>query len=224
MLKSDSIKEIATALAKAQAKLKNPPFDSKNPHFKSNYASLASVRDTIVPVFAEFGLSIIQNVSSRENGVTCSNLVMHSSGEWLETDPLEVPADKHNAHGYGSACTYARRFSLMALGCVVGDVDDDGNDAVKNAPTLLHKPAAGAYDGLSEPQKTEVCFVRDNILKVTDHGEDLSLEAIGSAYSLASVLDNDQKVALTDMLGKYSKLRKALKDYKATLTKEKEAA
>lgn len=205
MNKSESIKELATALAKAQAKLKNPPFDSKNPHFKSSYASLASVRDTIIPTLAEFGLSLIQNVSSRENGVCCSNLLMHVSGEWLETDPLEVPADKRNAHGYGSACTYARRFSLMALGVVVGDVDDDGNEAAKGAikPTKI-TPTSGAWEEMDEESQTFLQNLADEVLSIVVDGD------IQAAYSHlhSQHLTTEEKAALWTRFD--SKVRAAL--------------
>jgi hypothetical protein len=124
---SGSITELSAALAAAQTELNNPAFDSKNPHFKSSYASLASVRNTVVPVLAKHGLSVIQDVSAVENGVVCVQMLLHKSGQWIRTAGLKVPFDKANAHGYGSATTYARRFSLMALVCVVGDDDDDGN-------------------------------------------------------------------------------------------------
>lgn len=131
MKKSENIAELALALSMAQSEMQNPKFDSKNPHFKSSYASLASGRNAIVPVLSRHGLSILQDVTTTENGVTCSNLLMHKSGQWIETEGITVFVDKQNAHGIGSATTYARRFSLMALACVVGDDDDDGNAAVQ---------------------------------------------------------------------------------------------
>lgn len=140
MQSSEQINEVATALAKAQAELKNPGFDSNNPAFKSKYASLASVRDAIVPALTKHGLSLMQNVASCDNVISCTNRLMHTSGQWIESDAFCVPADKNNAHGYGSACTYARRFSLMAFMAVVGDEDDDGNAAVAATPAKS-KPA-----------------------------------------------------------------------------------
>lgn len=131
MMHSENIAEIAAALAKAQSEMQNPQFDSKNPHFKSSYASLASVRNAVVPVLAKHGISVMQDVVSSPEGVTCVQLLSHSSGQWIRTSGMFVPVDKANAHGYGSATTYARRFSLMALACVVGDDDDDGNAAVQ---------------------------------------------------------------------------------------------
>lgn len=131
MMHSENIAEIAAALAKAQSEMQNPQFDSKNPHFKSSYASLASVRNAVVPVLAKHGISVMQDVVSRSEGVTCTQLLAHTSGQWIRTAGMFVPVDKFNAHGFGSATTYARRFSLMALACVVGDDDDDGNAAVQ---------------------------------------------------------------------------------------------
>ena len=131
MMHSENIAEIAAALAKAQSEMQNPQFDSKNSHFESSYASLASVRNAVVPVLAKHGISVMQDVVSNPEGVTCTQLLAHTSGQWIRTSGMFVPVNKANAHGYGSATTYARRFSLMALACVVGDDDDDGNAAVQ---------------------------------------------------------------------------------------------
>ena len=130
MNKSESIASIAAALAKAQAELKNPPFDSKNPHFKNNYASLASVRDTVTPVLAHHGIAVLQLLGKSDVGVSCETVLTHESGEWISST-IELPATKQDAQGYGSACTYARRYALMAIVNVVGDVDDDATEATK---------------------------------------------------------------------------------------------
>ena len=130
MNKSESIASIAAALAKAQAELKNPPFDSKNPHFKNNYASLASVRDTVTPVLAQHGIAVLQLLGKSDVGVSCETVLTHESGEWISST-IELPATKQDAQGYGSACTYARRYALMAIVNVVGDVDDDATEASK---------------------------------------------------------------------------------------------
>ena len=137
MKKSENIAELALALSMAQSEMQNPKFDSKNSHFKSSYASLASGRNAIVPVLSRHGLSILQDVTTTENGVTCSNLLMHKSGQWIETEGITVFVDKQNAHGIGSATTYARRFSLMALVTVVGDEDDDGNGTIQIRPEVV---------------------------------------------------------------------------------------
>lgn len=140
MNKSDSIASIAAALAKAQAQLKNPPYDSKNPHFRNSYASLASVRDTITPVLAAHGIAVLQLLGKSEVGVSCETVLTHESGEWISST-IELPASKQDAQGYGSACTYARRYALMAIVNVVGDEDDDANEASKPAPVKAARPA-----------------------------------------------------------------------------------
>lgn len=129
MNKSESIAKLAESLCKAQSEMTNPHFDSTNPHFKSPYASLASVRDAVIPVLAKNGLSVSQFLSNTPTGdVMCETMLLHTSGEWLAS-MFSIPSLKKDAHGIGAAGTYARRYSLQAIVCVVGDTDDDGNIA-----------------------------------------------------------------------------------------------
>lgn len=127
------INEVASALAKAQAEMKNPALDSTNPHFKSKFASLAGVRDAVVPVITKHGLFVAQNLTNTEKGVACTTIITHVSGQQMVFGPLEMPATKADAQGLGSAATYARRYALMAAFCIVGDEDDDANAAVKGS-------------------------------------------------------------------------------------------
>lgn len=128
MNKSDSIANLAAALVAAQAELRNPAYDSKNPHLKNEYASLASVRDTVTPVITRHGLSFTQLLGSDKGEVQCTTVLLHKSGEWI-SGTFGVPAVKNDPQGFGSAATYARRYSLLALLGVVGDKDDDGDRA-----------------------------------------------------------------------------------------------
>jgi hypothetical protein len=131
---------LAGALAKAQLEMKNPGFDSTNPHFKSRYASLASVRDAVVSVLAKHGIAVVQELTTSADGVSCVTRLMHASGEVLQVAPLTIPLAKRDAHGIGAASTYARRYALMAVAGVVGDEDDDGN-AVAEKPKYAVPPA-----------------------------------------------------------------------------------
>jgi hypothetical protein len=147
--KSPSIKELAAALVKAQAELKNPAFDSTNPHFKSKFASLAAVREAVLPVLNKHGLAITQFPVSADEHSGVHNLLMHVSGEWIEEACL-LPLDKNNAQGAGSAVTYARRYSLQAIAGVVADEDDDANAAsapVKKEAKQPTTPAALEVQG-----------------------------------------------------------------------------
>ena len=120
---------IAKALAAAQAEMRNPAFDSANPHYRSQFASLASVRNAVVPVLARHGIACTQDVQTVEKGVACFTALWHESGESLTFGPLIMPATKPDAQGFGSAATYARRYHLQAVAGVVGDEDDDANTA-----------------------------------------------------------------------------------------------
>lgn len=122
--------ELAKALATANLEIHNPSFDKENPHFRSKFASLAAVRNALVPVYAKHGLSVLQDLQSTDRGVACYTMLMHSSGEERTFGPLVMPISKQDAQGYAAASTYAKRVHLQAVACVVGDDDDDGEAAV----------------------------------------------------------------------------------------------
>lgn len=148
MNKSESITALMAALAAAQGELKNPAFDAVNPHFKSKFASLATVRDTITPVLSKHGLSVVQLATNDQDGRPCVETVLgHASGEWISSR-LTVPASKSDAHGSGSAITYARRYALMAIVNVVGDEDDDGNAAARPEQSKPRQGPAKPEPGL----------------------------------------------------------------------------
>ena len=137
MNKSESIANLATALAMAQMNIKGAIKDSNNPFFKSKYADLSSVVEAIRPAFGQCGLSYIQRVEpSDKDEVRVETILFHASGEWLSCGVLNLPVSKADAQGYGSALTYARRYSLSAAcGVTTENEDDDGNAASgKNAP------------------------------------------------------------------------------------------
>ena len=138
MNKSESIAGLAAALAKAQGAMKGAIKDSANPFFKSKYADLASVVDAIRAAFSANGLSYIQTVEpSDKDEVRVETTLLHSSGEWISCGVLSLPVSKVDAQGYGSALTYARRYSLSAAVGVAPE-DDDGNAAsiAKPKPTM----------------------------------------------------------------------------------------
>lgn len=130
MQKSETLNELAAALAKAQAEMSNPAFDATNPHFRNKYASLAAIRNATIPTLSKHGIAVVQSLRSGDHGVVCETMLMHASGQWI-SDTLELPVSKSDAQGYGSAATYARRYALQALAGIVGDDDDDGDAASK---------------------------------------------------------------------------------------------
>lgn len=134
MNKSESIKNISTALSKFQGEIKNPPKTANNPFFKSKYTPLDVIVDTAKPLLQSNGLSYIQSCGGDGLNISVTTLLMHISGEWVETDPLTLKADKQTAQGAGSAITYARRYALAAALGLASDEDDDGNGASGNKP------------------------------------------------------------------------------------------
>ena len=139
MDKSESIIKLAEAFAKAQAKITGAVKDKANPFFKSSYATLESVVDTIRPVAALHGLSFIQVSHDIANSSAIETIILHESGEWLSTGIVSVPVSKNDAQGFGSALTYARRYSLSAAFGVAPE-DDDGNAATKAKPDTKTPP------------------------------------------------------------------------------------
>ena len=157
MNKSESIAALAAALAVAQGSMKGAVKDSANPFFKSKYADLASVVEAIRSAFSANGLSYIQTIQpSDRDEVRVETMILHSSGEWISCGVLALPVSKVDAQGYGSALTYARRYSLSAAVGVAPE-DDDGNAATAAKPnaTDWSKPLAalGAAATLEDLQK-----------------------------------------------------------------------
>jgi len=125
MKTSEAINELATAYAKAQGEIKDAAFDSVNPHFKSKYASLTAGLIQIRAVFSKNGLSIIQTPFSTDHAYFLSTKILHSSGQWLESE-LKLILQKNDMQGLGAALTYARRQAAFAFAGIAGDEDLDG--------------------------------------------------------------------------------------------------
>lgn len=124
------MKQIATALVKAQKEFGPALKTNTNPHFKSKYADLAACVEAVVDALNNNGIALIQQTHEDASGVTVETMFLHESGESLTSGKLHVPASKQDPQGYGSALTYARRYSLMAF-CGIAPEDDDGNAASK---------------------------------------------------------------------------------------------
>jgi hypothetical protein len=125
--------KLFAAMAKAFPEIEGATKDSNNPHFKSKYADLSSVVEAIKPALCKHGLFYAQMTHEQSGGVCVETIVGHESGEQFSFGKLFVPASKQDAQGYGSALTYARRYSLMTAFGVCPE-DDDGNAAVRAAP------------------------------------------------------------------------------------------
>lgn len=138
MKTSESIKHIADAMSKFQGSIDSVKQGSENPFFKSKYSDLNSIWSAIRADLSFYGLSVIQEAQTLEIGISVTTMIMHSSGEFLEFAPLTVFFGKKDAHSVGSACSYAKRYSLCAaLGIVTTGEDDDANRAQQGTPAKM---------------------------------------------------------------------------------------
>jgi hypothetical protein len=143
MTTSEAINEIASALAKAQASMKNAALNKVNPHFKSKYADLAGIRDTVIPDLAKNGIAVVQTIDTRDGNLVMLTRLIHAGGQWIESlCPIPAGSDMQKM---GSAITYARRYSLSAICGIAADEDDDANAAAAPQPAKAASKPAG-YD------------------------------------------------------------------------------
>lgn len=123
--------KICAAYVAAFAEIEAATKSARNPHFKSKYADLPAVVDAIKPHLARHGLGFMQCPRPADGGVAIETILIHADGGKLSMGVLFVPANKQDAHGYGSALTYARRYALQTCFGLPTE-DDDGNAAVNS--------------------------------------------------------------------------------------------
>ena len=127
-MKSETIGELAAALCKAQGMMEAAKKDSKNPFFKSNYADLNSVIQASKEPLRLNNLAYTQVVQEKDGVLYLITLLMHTSGEWIASG-MRLILNKQDMQAYGSALSYARRYTLQAIIGLSAE-DDDGNKAV----------------------------------------------------------------------------------------------
>jgi hypothetical protein len=193
------VKEISKALVEAQKAFAPALKTNANPFFKSKYADLTVCIEAVIDALHANGIALIQRNHDCDNGVKVETILLHESGQEFSGGILHVPALKSDPQAYGSALTYARRYSLMAT-CGIAPEDDDGNAAtrpvnVSPAPNLKPPP-------LSDKELGECTKAMNGC---TD------LEALKGIFGGAYTRANDlQKKTLTDVYNaKKSLLEKA---------------
>jgi hypothetical protein len=187
------MKEIASALVKAQREFGPALKSSTNPHFRSKYADLSACIEAVITALNNNGIYLMQLTDEHDGGVKVSTTFIHESGEQLSAGSLFMPAIKHDAQGYGSALSYARRYSLMAA-CSLATEDDDGNQATKTAPQqavpikATPKPVVQEVAQVVPPKKVEGSDSQWRIKVTTDPDTDwndwLSVVVQGTVFAL----------------------------------------
>jgi len=171
---SDTLDQLATALATAQASMGPAIKGAKNPHFRSSYADLASVVEAIREPFTSNGLSWVQapSVDVASGLVTVSTRILHTSGQWLEASVSAMPGrggkGDLSPQAVGSAVTYLRRYGLQALSGLPS-ADDDAEAAMgrnmpqqrqqrpQQRPQQRRAPAPAAASKWSDTERARFC-------------------------------------------------------------------
>lgn len=144
------MQKVASAFIKAKKAFSPALKDKTNPAFRSKYADLGACLEAVNDALLDNGIAVYQETHEDATGVTVETVMLHESGEALRSGKFHVPAAKQDPQGYGSALTYARRYSLMTA-CGIAPEDDDGNagtdakrrqDAQPPAPDLSPKGRA----------------------------------------------------------------------------------
>lgn len=129
------MKELIENLVKAQTAMSHAHASENNDYFGSKYVTYEKLMDYVKGPLNEHGI-YIQQVSHEAEGGVCVETILHGHGSCLGSGRVFVKAEKQTPQGYGSALTYARRYSLSLATGAGADKDDDGNAAEKD-----HKPA-----------------------------------------------------------------------------------
>ena len=159
---SDTITELVKALVKVQEEIRNPANSANNPFFKSKYAPLDEILNLVRPLMAKNGLALIQSAGGEGTHASVTTLIMHTSGEWIESDKLIIVPAKLDAQGIGGAITYARRYTITAMLGIAGEEDDDGNLAAHgNINKPLAKPVEKPKPTTCPTCGNEGSYIRD---------------------------------------------------------------
>jgi hypothetical protein len=209
------VQKIASALVKAQKAFGPALKTNTNPHFRSKYADLSACVEAVIDALNANGIALVQQTHECADGVTVETVFLHESGEMLSTGKLHVPASKQDAQGYGSALTYARRYSLMAA-CGIAPEDDDGNAASKprditKGGTLKHTPTD---EHLNIPQDRRLMIELAASLAV---GKFKRGDEIGAYEEISGITDADEKLFLWQTIKTESALRAFIKKHAQAL-------
>jgi len=182
------MKSVLSALSKFHAQVKPVVRNSNNPFFKSKYASLEDIQRQITGPLRDAGLVVTQACQFNDNGLFVHTKVWHvESSEYMES-VFPVVAKNQTAQEYGSAVSYAKRYSLTGLlNLVIADEDDDGNVASAVRPSLQEAKAG-------KPELDQEKY--DAMVKAITEGKAKSVESALVKYTL----NDAQKKVLTSMI------------------------
>ncbi len=221
---SDPANEVFGALAKAQAGIKNALKDATNPHFRSKYADLASIKEACWEALTAAGIAVVQMPVNSGPNVGIVTLLAHGSGQWIESTIFVQPT-KFDAQGVGSVITYLRRYALAAMAGVAPD-EDDGEAAVGRPQaaqsngtarsTPRRQEAAPAPSAAAAEARQQVRELMDAIDATEDpellmrFAEWPQLAGVEKALTEAAIPDGDRRETMSMLAGRARKRREQL--------------
>lgn len=164
------MKNIAGALVKAQSEMAVATKDAKNPFFRSSYADLNAIREAVLPALNKHGIVVLQPTITTESGKSfVRTTLLHESGESITSDTEIVCAKANDPQAFGSAMSYARRYSLQSLMCVGAEDNDAEGAMARPAPVSKPSVAVATAPAVSAPVETKAAKPSfRNVKKATD--------------------------------------------------------
>ena len=189
------MKNIATAFIKAKRAFGPVLKVSSNPHFKSKFAPLDVCLEAVDAACLDNGIAVYQETFLDDTGITVETVFLHESGESLRCGKLHVPAAKQDPQGYGSALTYARRYSLLTA-CGIAPEDDDGNAASRKREVV-------------QPSEPNVKFIEEQLAVMATCA---TVEELKLAYTGAYACCDGDQVYQAKVIAVKNKRLKELKN------------
>jgi len=166
--RSSELKDLFTALAKAQAEMQTAELSASNPFFKTRYADLAAIVKASRPALTKHGFAIIQQIITHEDGQTMLHTMLcHNSGQWVESRVRIVPP-KNDVQSMGSYITYLRRYSIASICGIVSSEDDDGQLAVSHAKEISSRNSTPKYYAAESISSDQVKQLESELAHHTD--------------------------------------------------------
>jgi len=161
------MKALLKALVGFQSECPAVKKSADNPFFKSKYATLDAIQHHIQPYLTKYGLVVIQKNITNDNGLYVMTEVYEANSNESISSVFPIIVQKNTPQEYGSAVSYAKRYSLSGLlNLIIADEDDDGN--ASSQPT--NKPVVEAVDS-NLPWLNEKSESFDKVKKALEEGK-----------------------------------------------------
>lgn len=181
----------AKAFVAAQKSMESIKKASSNPAFKSKYADLSEVVEAVVPALNDAGIGVMQFPAFDGENVSITTVFIHESGASI-TGTLDLRPSKTDPQGIGSATTYGRRYSLLAMSGMAPE-DDDGNAASgpreqreprRDDPPRRSAALVAAEAAILQLDSVEACdqWKADNKAMLDSINDDVTFNGIAKAW------------------------------------------